>query len=66
MLTNVNRGDWIAVAALAVAPTLAGIGAIYRFGQLTRTVDDLAQQVADLRARVVSLENWIRGRNPRR
>ena len=59
-------GDWLGVGALAVAPTLAFVGAVYRAGQLARAVDDLAAQVAELRARVVSLEDWIRGRNRNR
>ena len=51
--------DWIGVGALAVAPTLAFIGVVYRAGKLTSSVDDLARRVS-------SLEDWMRngrGRN---
>jgi hypothetical protein len=61
----VTTGDWIAVGALACAPTLAFVGAVYRAGQLTRSLTDLTSQVAELRARVGSLEDWIRGRGKR-
>jgi hypothetical protein len=57
--------DWLGVGALAVAPTLAFLGAVYRAGQLARQVQDLTEQVADLRGRIVSLENFVRGRNRR-
>jgi hypothetical protein len=46
--------DWIGVGALAVAPTLAFIGVVYRAGKLTASVDDLARRVS-------SLEDWMRG-----
>jgi len=61
----VTAGDWLGVGALAVAPTLAFMGAVYRAGQLARSVEDLAHEVARLRTRVDSLETWIRGRNRR-
>lgn len=60
-----TAGDWLGVGALAVAPTLAFMGAVYRAGQLARSVEDLAHEVARLRTRVDSLETWIRGRNRR-
>lgn len=61
-----SAGEWIGVGVLCVPPTLAGIGVIYRAGQLTRSVSDLAEQVTELRQRVQSLEDWIRGRPSRR
>ena len=61
----VTAGDWIGVGALAVAPTLAFVGAVYRAGQLTRSVEDVAREVARLRDRVDALESWIRGRGRR-
>jgi hypothetical protein len=54
----VTAADWIGVAALAVAPTLAMAGVIYRAGKLTSSVDDLARRVG-------SLEEWMRGRQSR-
>jgi hypothetical protein len=50
-----SAGDWVGVGALAVAPTLAFIGAVYRAGQLAGKVEDLTEQVAELRGRIVSL-----------
>jgi len=47
--------DWIGVGALAVAPTLAFVGVVYRAGKLTSSVDDLARRVG-------SIEDWMRGR----
>jgi len=55
----VTAADWIGVGALAVAPTLAFMGVVYRAGKLTSSVDDLARRVS-------SLEDWMRngrGRN---
>jgi len=54
----VTAADWIGVGALAVAPTLAFIGVVYRAGKLTSSVDDLARRVS-------SLEDWMRGRGRR-
>ena len=54
-----TAADWIGVGALAVAPTLALAGVVYRAGKLTSSVDDLARRVS-------SLEDWMRngrGRN---
>jgi len=49
----VTAADWIGVGALAVAPTLALAGVVYRAGKLTSSVDDLARRVS-------SLEDWMR------
>ena len=48
-----TAADWIGVGALAVAPTLALAGVVYRAGKLTSSVDDLARRVS-------SLEDWMR------
>lgn len=61
-----TAGDWVGVGALAVAPTLAFIGAVYRAGQLAGKVQDLSDQVAELRQRISSLETWVRGRGGNR
>ena len=53
-----TAAEWISVGALAVAPTLAFMGVVYRAGKLTSSVDDLARRVA-------SIEDWIRGPRPR-
>ena len=52
-LPSVTAADWIGVGALAVAPTLALAGVVYRAGKLTSSVDDLARRVS-------SLEDWMR------
>ena len=57
--------EWLGLGALAVAPTLAFIAAVYRAGQLARSVEDLAHEVARLRTRVDSMEQAMRG-GPRR
>jgi outer membrane murein-binding lipoprotein Lpp len=61
----VTAADWIGIGALAGAPTLAFVGVVYRAGQLTSSVRELAAEVARLRTRVDSLESWMRER-PRR
>jgi hypothetical protein len=60
-----TAADWIGVAGLAVAPTLAFMGVVYRAGKLASSVDELAREVARLRTRIDSLEGWARGRNRR-
>ena len=57
-MSSVTAADWIGIGALAVAPTLAFVGVVYRAGKLTSSVDDLARRVS-------SLEDWMRGRNRR-
>jgi len=57
-VSSVTAADWIGIGALAVAPTLALAGVVYRAGKLTSSVDDLARRVS-------SLEDWMRGRGRR-
>ena len=57
-MSSVTAADWIGIGALAVAPTLALAGVVYRAGKLTSSVDDLARRVS-------SLEDWMRGRGRR-
>ena len=57
-----TAADWIGIAALSVAPSLAFAGVIYRAGKLTSSVDGLSEAVARLRTRIDSLEGWARNR----
>ena len=64
-----TTADWIAIAALAVAPSLALVGVIYRAGTLTAAVKGLQERVEDNGERITSVEVWIRNRangQPRR
>ena len=54
--------DWIGIAALMVAPTLAFVGIVYRAGQLTAAVKELRGQLEDNGRRITAIETWIRNR----
>lgn len=61
--------DWIGVAALMVAPTLAFVGVVYRAGQLTSAIKGMQAQIEDNGRRISAVERWIQNRangGPRR
>jgi len=63
--------DWIGIAALMVAPTLAFVGVVYRAGQVTSAIKAMQAQLEDNGRRITSVERWIQnrangGQRPRR
>ena len=54
--------DWIGIAALMVAPTLAFVGVVYRAGQLTSAIKSMQIQIEDNGRRISQVERWIQNR----
>jgi hypothetical protein len=51
-----TAADWVGVAALAGAPTLAFAGVFYRAGQLAAALKELRAQVEDNGRRIAAAE----------
>jgi len=54
--------DWIGIAALMVAPTLAFVGVVYRAGQVTSAIKSMQAQIEDNGRRISAVERWITNR----